>query len=34
LAIKEAALKRLTDPAPGPIRFQARDHLLAFLESL
>jgi site-specific recombinase XerD len=34
LAMKEAALKRIDDPTPGPIRFKARDRLLAFLESL
>jgi len=34
LAMKEAALKRLDDPGPRPVRFQARDRLLAFLEAL
>ena len=34
LAMKEAALSRLEDPAPKPLRFQARDRLLAFLEGL
>jgi hypothetical protein len=32
--MKEAALSRLADPAPKPLRFQARDRLLAFLEAL
>ena len=34
LTMKEAALKRLDDPGPRPVRFQARDRLLAFLEAL
>ena len=34
LAMKEAALRRVADPAPGPLRFRARDRLLAFLEAL
>jgi integrase/recombinase XerD len=34
LAMKEAALHRLKDPAPGPLRFRARDRLLTFLEAL
>ena len=34
LAMKEAALKRIDDPGPRPVRFQARDRLLAFLEAL
>jgi hypothetical protein len=34
LAMKEAALRRVKDPAPGPLRFRARDSLLAFLEAL
>lgn len=34
LAMKEAALRRLEDPAPKPLRFRARDRLLAFLEAL
>jgi site-specific recombinase XerD len=34
LAMKEAALRRLEDPAPRTLRFQARDRLLAFLEAL
>jgi site-specific recombinase XerD len=34
LAMKEAALKRLEDPAPTPVRFTANDSLLAFLEAL
>ena len=34
LTMKEAALRRLEDPAPRPLRFQARDRLLAFLEAL
>lgn len=34
LAMKEAALKRLDDPAGKPVRFKAADRLLAFLESL
>ena len=34
LAMKEAALRRVEDPAPAPIRFMASDSLLAFLEGL
>jgi len=34
LAMKEAALKRLNDLAPRPVRFRAPDRLLAFLEGL
>jgi site-specific recombinase XerD len=34
LAMKKAALRRLEDPAPRTLRFQARDRLLAFLEAL
>ena len=34
LAMKEAALNRIKDPAPTPVRFTANDHLLAFLEAL
>jgi site-specific recombinase XerD len=34
LAMKEAALKRLDELAPKPVRFKARDRLLEFLESL
>lgn len=34
LAMKEAALRRVEDPAPKPVRFKARDRLLAFLEAL
>lgn len=34
LAMKEAALRCLADPSPEPLRFQARDRLLAFLEAL
>jgi site-specific recombinase XerD len=34
LAMKEAALKRLDDPGQKPVRFRARDGLLAFLEAL
>ena len=34
LAMKEAALKRVEDPAPTPVRFTANDSLLAFLEAL
>ena len=34
LAMKEAALKRVDDPGPRPVRFQARDRLLAFLEAI
>ena len=34
LAMEEVALRRLKDPAPGTLRFQARDRLLAFLDAL
>jgi site-specific recombinase XerD len=34
LAMKEAALRRVEDPAPSRLRFHPRDSLLAFLESL
>jgi integrase/recombinase XerD len=34
LAMKEAALRRLEDPAPRPLTFKASDHLLAFLDAL
>ena len=34
LTMKEAALRRVEDPAPRPIRFTATDRLLAFLEAL
>lgn len=34
LAMKEAALNRIKDPSPTPVRFTANDHLLAFLEAL
>src|SRR5262249_20640836 len=34
LATKEAALKRVKDPAPGPLIFKASDRLLAFLDAL
>jgi len=34
LAMKEAALRRVEDPGPPPLRFQPSDRLLAFLESL
>jgi len=34
LAIKEAALKRMEAPSSKPIRFKAKDSLLAFLEAL
>jgi len=34
LAMKEAALRHLQDPSPLPLRFQADDRLLAFLEAL
>ena len=34
LAMKEAALRRIGDPAPKPVRFKAPDRLLAFLEAL
>ena len=33
-AMKEAALRRIADPAPAPLRFRARDRLLAFLDAL
>lgn len=34
LKMKEAALKRVEDPAPGPLIFKASDRLLAFLDAL
>ncbi len=34
LAMKEAALRRLEDPAPASLRFRPNDRLLAFLEAL
>ena len=34
LAMKEAALRRLDDPAPASLRFRPTDRLLAFLEAL
>jgi integrase/recombinase XerD len=34
LAMKEAALRRVEEPASKPVRFTASDHLLAFLEAL
>jgi len=34
LAMKEAALRRVEDPGPAPLRFKPSDRLLAFLESL
>ncbi len=34
LAMKEAALRRVADPGPKPLRFHAPDRLLAFLEAL
>lgn len=34
LAMKEAALKRIDDPAAKSVRFKANDRLLAFLEAL
>jgi integrase len=34
LTMKEAALSRVADPAPKPLRFRAPDRLLAFLEGL
>ena len=34
LAMKEAALRRVDDPAPQPLRFTATDRLLSFLEDL
>jgi site-specific recombinase XerD len=34
LTMKEAALRRVADPAPKPLRFNAPDRLLAFLEAL
>ena len=34
LAMKEAALQRVEDPAPQPLRFTATDNLLDFLEAL
>ena len=33
LAMKEAALKRLDAPSSKPVRFKAKDRLLAFLEA-
>jgi hypothetical protein len=32
--MKEAALKHVDDPGPRPVKFQARDNLLAFLEAV
>ena len=34
LAMKEAALRFIEDPAPQPLRFTATDQLLDFLETL
>jgi site-specific recombinase XerD len=34
LTMKEAALRRLKQPSSGPLRFRARDRLLAFLDEL
>ncbi len=34
LAMKEAALRRVADPTPAPLRFRARDRLLTFLDAL
>ncbi len=34
LAMKEAALRRIDDPGRKPVRFKAKDSLLAFLEAL
>ena len=34
LAMKEAALRCVDDPAPRPLRFKATDRLLDFLEAL
>jgi len=34
LEMKEAALRRVEDPSPRPLRFQASDRLLAFLDAL
>jgi integrase/recombinase XerD len=34
LAMKEAALRRVDEPSPEPLRFRPRDRLLAFLETL
>lgn len=34
LAMKEAALRRVEEPAPRPLTFTANDRLLAFLEAL
>jgi len=34
LAMKEAALRRVDDPSPRPLRFRADDRLLAFLQAL
>ena len=33
LAMKEAAPRRIADPAPAPLRFRVRDRLLAFLDT-
>lgn len=33
-AMKEAALRRVEAPTTSPVRFKARDGLLAFLEGL
>src|SRR5439155_25805136 len=33
-AMKEAALRRVEHPSPRPLRFPARDRLLAFLDAL
>jgi len=34
LAMKDAALQRLEAPTMAPVRFKARDRLLAFLKAL
>ena len=34
LAMKEKALEHIQEPNIAPVRFQARDRLLAFLEAL
>lgn len=34
LTMKEAALRRVEDPSPKPLRFRAGDRLLAFLDAL
>ncbi len=34
LAMKEKALKRIQDPSLQSVRYQAKDSVLAFLESL